>query len=157
MRFDKLTIKAQEAVARAQEVAQRHDHAEILPLHVLAGLLAETDGVVQPLLQKLGVQIPRLQQSLTTELDRLPKATGTPLGMNRATNDVFNQAQKDAERLKDEYRSPEHLLLALTSVKSETKDLLGSVGVDHAAVLNALKDVRGGARVTDQNPEDKYQ
>src|SRR5947209_7296979 len=85
MRFDKLTIKAQEAVARAQEVAQRNDHAEIRPLHVLSGLLAETDGVVQPLLQKLGVQIPRIQQIVLDELDRLPKATGTQLGMNRAT------------------------------------------------------------------------
>jgi ATP-dependent Clp protease ATP-binding subunit ClpB len=157
MRFDKLTIKAQEAVARAQEVAQRNDNAEIMPLHVLSGLLAETDGVVQPLLQKLGVQIPRIQQIVINELDRLPKATGTQLGMNRATNDVFDRAQKEADRLKDEYVSTEHLLLGLAQVKSEAKEILGAEGVDHAAILNALKEVRGGQRVTDQNPEDKYQ
>jgi ATP-dependent Clp protease ATP-binding subunit ClpB len=157
MRFDKLTIKAQEAVARAQETAQRNDHSEILPLHVLAGLIAETDGVVQPLLQKLGVNIPRIQQIVSAELERLPKATGTQLGMNRATNDVFTQAQKEADRLKDEYVSTEHLLLALAQVKSEAKEILGEQGVDHAAVLNALKDIRGGQRVTDQNPEEKYQ
>ncbi len=157
MRFDKLTIKAQEAVARAQELAQKHDHAEILPLHLLAGLTAETDGVFQPLLQKLGVQVPRLQQIILSELDRLPHATGTQVGMNRSTNDVLAAAQKEADRLKDDYVSTEHLLLALTQIKSEAKEILGTAGVDHAAVLSALKEVRGGARVTDQNPEEKYQ
>ncbi len=157
MRFDKLTIKAQEAVSRAQEVAQRSDHAEIRPLHVLAGLVAETDGVIHPLLQKLGVKIPRIQQIVLDELERLPKATGTQLGMNRATNDVFDRAQKEADRLKDEYVSTEHLLLALAQVNSEAREILGAEGVDHPAILNALKEVRGGQRVTDQNPEDKYQ
>ncbi len=157
MRFDKLTIKAQEAVTRAQELAQKNDHAEILPLHLLAGLASETDGVVQPLLQKLGVQVPRLQQVLLAELDRLPRATGTQLGMNRATTDVLAAAQKEADRLKDEYVSVEHLLLALTQTKGEAREILGAAGVDHAAVLTALKDVRGGSRVTDQNPEEKYQ
>src|ERR1700676_3082787 len=112
MRFDKLTIKAQEAVTRAQELAHQKDPAEILPLHLLAGLLSETDGVVSPLLQKLGVQIPRIQQIVLDELERRPTATGTQLQMNRATNDVFAQAQKEADRLKDEYVSTEHLLLA---------------------------------------------
>jgi ATP-dependent Clp protease ATP-binding subunit ClpB len=157
MRFDKLTIKAQEAVSRAQELAQRKDHAEILPLHVLTGLLAETDGVVLPLLQKLGVQIPRVTQIVLDELERRPTATGTQLQMNRATTDVFNQAQKEADRLKDEYVSTEHLLLALAEVKSDAKEILAAAGVDHKAILAALKDVRGSQRVTDQNPEQKYQ
>ncbi len=157
MRLDKLTVKAQEAVTRAQEVAQRNDHAEILPLHLLAGLLSETDGVVQPLLQKLGVTISRIQQITLDQLDRLPKATGTQLGMSRSTSEVLDRAQKEADRLKDEYVSTEHLLLGLSQVKSEAKEILGTAGVDHAAILSALKDVRGGQRVTDQNPEDKYQ
>ena len=157
MRFDKLTIKAQEAVTRAQELAQQHDHAELLPLHLLAGLVAETDGVVQPLLQKLGAQVPRLQQIILAELDRLPRATGTQLGMNRATNDVLAGAQKEADRLKDDYVSTEHLLLALAQVASSAKEILGTAGVTHAAVLAALKDVRGNQRVTDQSPEQKYQ
>src|SRR5271154_7099411 len=100
MRFDKFTVKAQEAVARAQELAQRHDHAEILPLHLLAALLAETDGVVTPLLQKVGAQVPRITELVDSELERLPHATGTQIGMARATQDVFNQAQKEADRLK---------------------------------------------------------
>ena len=157
MRFDKFTIKAQEAVVRAQEMAQQKNHAEILPLHLLASLLGETDGVVLPLLQKIGANAGRIQQIVGGELERLPSATGTQLGMARATNDVFAQAQKEADRLKDEYVSTEHLLLALAQVKSEAKEVLSVNAVDYNAILSALKDVRGGQRVTDQNPEDKYQ
>jgi ATP-dependent Clp protease ATP-binding subunit ClpB len=157
MRFDKLTVKAQEAVVRAQELAQQHDNPEILPLHLLAALLAETGGVVVPVLQKVGANVPRIQEQVRAELDRLPKATGSQLGMSRSLNDVFAQAQKEADRLKDEYISTEHLLLALTQVKSEAKELLSLNAVKHDAILAALKDIRGGQRVTDQNPEQKYQ
>jgi len=157
MRFDKFTVKAQEAVVRAQESAQSANHAEILPLHLLASLLQESEGVVKPLLQKLGVNIQRLTDLVNTELERLPKATGVQLGMNRATQEVFTDAQKEADRLKDEYVSTEHLLLALASVKSEAKEILSVNAVDHATLLSAMKDVRGSQRVTDQNPEEKYQ
>ena len=157
MRLDKFTIKAQEAVARAQELAQQKDHSELLPLHLLASLLAEEGGVVQPILQKLGGNVARIQQVVTAELERLPKATGTQLGLGRSTQDVFARAQKEADRLKDEYVSTEHLLLALADVKSETREILSVNGVSHDAILDALKDVRGGQRVTDQDPEAKYQ
>src|SRR5688572_30100041 len=157
MRLDKFTIKAQEAVVRAQEVAQQRDNAELLPMHLLAALLAEDEGVVRPLLQKVGANVDRITSIVNGELERLPKATGTNLGMNRSTEDVFNQAQKEADRLKDEYVSTEHLMLALTQVKSEAKELLSLNAIDHNSILAALKDVRGGQRVTDQNPEDKYQ
>src|SRR3954451_19361929 len=157
MRFDKFTIKAQEAVVRAQETAQQRNHAEILPLHLLSCLLEETEGVVQPLLQKIGANVGRIRQVVSNELDRLPSATGTQLGMNRTTQDVFAQAQKEADRLKDEYVSTEHLLLALTKVKSEAHAVITENGVKHDALLAALKDIRGGQRVTDQNPEEKYQ
>jgi ATP-dependent Clp protease ATP-binding subunit ClpB len=157
MRFEKLTVKAQEAVARAQQIAQHSDHAEITPLHLLAALLAEDDSVFKPLLQKLGADPERLNRIVLSELDRLPKATGTQTGPSRSLNDVFNQAEKEADRLKDEYISTEHLLLALAQVKSEAKELLSVGGVNHNAILAALKEIRGGQRVTDQNPEDKYQ
>ncbi|HEY7120353.1 MAG TPA: Clp protease N-terminal domain-containing protein, partial [Tepidisphaeraceae bacterium] len=157
MRFDKLTIKAQEGVVRAQELAQQNNHAEILPLHLLAALLSETEGVVAPILQKVGANVGRINQIVASELERLPKATGTQLGMSRSIQDVFTQAQKEADRLKDEYTSTEHLLLALADVKSEAREILNVNGVKHDLILNALKDVRGGQRVTDQNPEDKYQ
>jgi ATP-dependent Clp protease ATP-binding subunit ClpB len=157
MRFDKYTIKAQEAVVRAQELAREHDHAEIKPLHLLAALLGEEEGVVHPLLQKIGANAGRIRQVVDSELQKLPKATGTQTGLARGTQDVLAAAQKEADRLKDEYVSTEHLLLALSQVKSEAKELLSLNAVDHDAVLNALKDVRGGQRVTDQNPEEKYQ
>ncbi|CAN5665697.1 ATP-dependent chaperone ClpB [soil metagenome] len=157
MRFDKFTVKAQEAVVRAQEAAQKRDNAELLPLHLLAALLEEDDGVVRPLLQKLGADAARVSQTVNSELERLPQATGTQLGMSRTVQDVFARAQKEADRLKDEYVSTEHLLLALTQVKSGANQILAASSVTHDAILNALKDVRGGQRVTDQNPEDKYQ
>jgi ATP-dependent Clp protease ATP-binding subunit ClpB len=157
MRFDKFTVKAQEAVVRAQELAQKHDNAEILPLHVLAALLAETDGVVAPLLEKVGARPRRISEIVTGELDRLPKATGTQTGTARSTQDVFNDAQAEADRLKDDYVSTEHLLLALAKIRSEAKDILSVNAVTHDAILTALKEVRGGQRVTDQNPEEKYQ
>src|SRR3954465_8535252 len=157
MRFDKFTVKAQEAVVRAQELAQKHDNPEILPLHLLGALLAEEGGVVVPLIQKTGARVERIQQIVIDELTRLPKATGTQTGTARTTQDVFAAAQKEADRLKDEYVSTEHLILGLTQTKSEAKEILTVNAVTHDAVLSALKDVRGGQRVTDQNPEDKYQ
>src|SRR3954463_5683738 len=147
MRFEKLTTKAQEAVVRAQELAQQNNHAELLPLHLLAALLGETEGVVTPILQKVGANVQRIGQIVTGELERLPKATGTQLGMSRSLQEVFAQAQKEADRLKDEYVSTEHLLLALADVKSESKEILKVNGVTHDLLLNALKDVRGGQRV----------
>jgi ATP-dependent Clp protease ATP-binding subunit ClpB len=157
MRFDKLTVKAQEAVVRAQELAQQRNHAEVGALHLLDALLNEEDGVVTPLLQKIGANADRIKQIVEGELRRLPSATGTQVGMSRALQDVFAQAQKEADRLKDEYVSTEHLLLALAQTKSDAKEVLSVNSVDHNAILTALKDVRGGQRVTDQNPEDKYQ
>jgi ATP-dependent Clp protease ATP-binding subunit ClpB len=157
VRFDKFTVKAQEAVVRGQEITQQRDHAEMLPLHLLAALLAEKEGVVLPLMQKIGADVGRITADVGIALDALPHATGTQTGMARATQDVFSQAQKEADRLKDEYVSTEHLLLGLTKVKSETQAMLQQSGVTHDAILAALKDIRGGQRVTDQNPEEKYQ
>src|SRR3954468_1182843 len=157
MRLDKFTVKAQEAVARSQELAQQRDHSEISPLHLLAALLAEEEGGVKPVLQKLGADPARIGQIVGSELERMPKATGTQLGIARETQDIFAQAQKEADRLKDEYVSTEHLLLALAEVKSIARDILSVNGVKHSAILASLKDIRGGQRVTDQEPEAKYQ
>src|SRR6476469_1190077 len=157
MRFDKFTVKAQEAVVRAQELAQQRDHAEILPLHILAALLAEDEGVVAPRLARIGANVTQIQAAVDGQLDRLPRATGTQLGMSRAAQDVFAQAQKEADRLKDEFVSTEHLMLALAQVKSEAREILRTAGVTHDPILSALKEVRGGQRVTDQDPESKYQ
>src|SRR5438552_4396904 len=103
----------------------------------------------------MGANVARVSEMLDGELDRLPRATGTQTGVARSTDDVFAQAQKEADRLKDEYVSTEHLMLALAQVKSEARELLNMNAVDHDGILAALKDVRGGQRVTDQNPEEK--
>ena len=116
MRFDKFTVKAQEAVVRAQELAQQRNHAEILPLHLLVALLDEADGVMQPLLQKIGANVgadPAI--GLPRSSIGCPMPPALRLGTSRSIQDVFTQAQKEADRLKDEYVSTEHLLLALAA------------------------------------------
>ena len=157
MQMEKLTNKAREAVIRAQEAAQQRDNVEILPLHLLHALVEETDGIVQPLLQRIGANLGRLRQIIGSELDRLPRATGSQLGISRVTNDVFAQAQKEATALKDQYISTEHLLIALAKVNSEAREILSVNAVDATAILNAMKEVRGGQSVTDEAPEQKYQ
>ena len=157
MRFDKFTVKAQEAVVGAAgagaEARQPGDRAA-----ASAWCAARRGGWdCYAAASENRARVDRIKQIVLDELVRLPKATGTQTGMARTTQDVFTAAQKEADRLKDEYVSTEHLILALTQVKSEAKEILSVNAVTHDAVLSALKDVRGAQRVTDQNPEDKYQ
>ncbi len=158
MRFDKFTVKAQEALANAQSLAAEKQHGEVTALHVLSALLADKEGIIRPLLAKLGVDAGQLDSGVEAQLDRLPSVSGgAQLGMARDVSEVLAIAQKEADRLKDEYVSTEHLLLGLIAAQSAAKNALTSSGVNKNAVLAALKDIRGNSRVTDQNPEDKYQ
>ncbi|HUO09670.1 MAG TPA: ATP-dependent chaperone ClpB [Phycisphaerae bacterium] len=158
MRMDKLTIKAQEALQRAQSIAVEMQHGELTPLHVLAALLDDRDGIVRPLLSKLGADADRIASVTQSELKRLPSISGAAqLGMSRELQQVLEGAQKEADRLKDEYLSTEHFLLALASVPSTAKEVLSVMSVSRDAILAALKDVRGNTRVTDENPEAKFQ
>jgi ATP-dependent Clp protease ATP-binding subunit ClpB len=157
-RFDKLTIKAQEAVAGAQNMASERGNPEIDPLHLLSTLLNEKDGLVRPVLEKIGVRLPQLAEQVMSELNRLPKSSGgSQPNPNRGLTQVLEGSAKEAEQMKDEFVSTEHLLLALTKNTSTAKNLLQINGVRENDILNALKDVRGSARVTDQSPEDKFQ
>ncbi|NOX55484.1 MAG: ATP-dependent chaperone ClpB [Planctomycetes bacterium] len=158
-RFDKLTVKAQEAVQRAQQVAEDRGHPQLLPLHLLKALADEEDGIVKPLLQKIGVNLSQLSSMVDSELGRLPKVSGTgaQLAASPEIMKVFDAAQKRADLMKDAYVSTEHLLLALTEVDDTAKRLLELNGVEEQDVLHALQSIRGGQQVTDQNPEDKYQ
>jgi ATP-dependent Clp protease ATP-binding subunit ClpB len=157
-RFDKLTIKAQEAVAGAQSLAAERGNPEIDPLHLLSTLLSERDGLVRPLLEKIGVNLGQLGNQVNGELGRLPKSSGgSQPNPNRALTQVLEGSAKEAQQMQDEFVSVEHLLLALTKNDSTARNLLQGNGVRDKDVLNALKDVRGSARVTDQNPEDKFQ
>ena len=150
MRFDKLTTKAQEALQNAQELARQRENPEITPQHLLRTLLDPEQSTIAALLQKLQINDADLTAKLDEGLQRLPNSAGTQIGIGRALNEVFDAAQKQADRLKDEFISTEHLLLALAE-----KNHVPGVTAD--AILAVLKDVRGNQRVTDQDPEAKYQ
>jgi ATP-dependent Clp protease ATP-binding subunit ClpB len=157
-RFDKLTIKAQEAVAAAQSLALEHGHPELDVLHLLSALLAESEGVVQPILTKVGVNLGQIRGIVESELNRLPKVSGgTQPNVNRGLQEVLEASVKQAAQMKDEFVSTEHLLLALTKVDSKARRILESNGVRESDLLSAMQSVRGSSRVTDQNPEGKYQ
>ena len=155
MRFDKFTTKAQEAVAAAQEQARQRDNPELTPVHLLRGLLDPDQTTIHALLGKLGVNVADLTAQVDAALARLPNSAGTQIGMGRALGDVLDVAQKQADRLKDDYVSTEHLLIALASAKDAGP--LQPNGITADKILTVLKDVRGNQRVTDQTPEDKYQ
>jgi ATP-dependent Clp protease ATP-binding subunit ClpB len=158
LRFEKMTVKAQEAVQSAQEVAARHENQAIEPVHLLAALAAQTDGVVPPLLARLGIHTEALTQEIEREIGRLPKVQGfAQQHMGRALNDVLERAFKEADNFKDEYVSTEHLFLAIASQdRDPAGQLLKRQGGSHEAILQALTGVRGNQRVTSQNPEATY-
>jgi ATP-dependent Clp protease ATP-binding subunit ClpB len=161
MRLDKLTIKLQEAVAAAQELAQGHGNQNVEPAHVLFALISQTDGVVRPILQKFGVNPDQVVSRLQAEIERLPKVYGGGTGqvyMSPKTATLFQKAQAEADKLKDEYVSAEHVLLALTEMDAApSSKILKSFGITRDALLKVLQEIRGSQRITDQNPEGKYQ
>lgn len=160
MRFDKFTIKAQEAVQAAQEIADRHNHQAIEPEHLLYGLIDQEGGIVVPILQKLGIDPGFIKQQVEAVLERMPKQYGVSgqSYISPALKRVFDNAWSEAQRLKDEYLSTEHLLLAMSESKdSQVGRILREAGATKDNIFRALAEVRGSKRVTDQNPEDKYQ
>jgi len=158
LRFEKMTVKAQEAVQSAQEVAAHHENQQIEPIHLLAALVAQTDGVVPPLLARLGIHTEALIQEIEREIGRLPKVQGfAEQHMGRPLNDVLEQAFKEADSFKDEFVSTEHLLLAIAKRdRDPAGQLLKRQGTSHEAILQALAGVRGNQRVTSQHPEATY-
>jgi ATP-dependent Clp protease ATP-binding subunit ClpB len=158
IRFDKLTIKAQEAVQAAQEMAARANQQQVEPLHLLWALVAQGDGVVPPLLEKLGAAPTRLAGEIEKQIERLPKITGVAdQYLSKATNAVLERAFDEAQRLKDEYVSTEHILLGIASAdKDPAGQLLARNGAGHDAILQAMATIRGSHRVTSQNPEATY-
>ena len=159
MRLDHFTVKSQEALEHAQRLAREHGHQELAPEHLLAALLEDPEGISTALLQKLGVPLEALATSLDQALDRLPRVQGGSMYMGETLRQVLDRAEAEAGRLKDEYVSVEHLLVALASPEpgGGAQRALEKVGVTPEALLKALTQVRGGQRVTDANPEDKYQ
>ncbi len=157
-RFDKLTVKAQEAVAAAQSLAADRGAAQIDPLHLLAAMLSEKDGIVGPILDRIGANRAQLKTVVESELSHFPKVSGgAPPQPTSELNQVLEASQREAETMKDEFVSTEHLLLALAKIESKAKRVLKLNAVGEREILEALKPIRGSARVTDQTPEDKFQ
>src|ERR1700675_1805894 len=161
IRWDKFTVKAQGAIQRANEIASEHGNPELLPVHLLAALLEDKEGIVPPILEKLGVGPQVVLHDAYGEIGRLPKVAGegaTQASMSSALNQLIERAFKEANNFKDEYVSTEHLLLAATQGKKDAaQTILARHGATYDAILKALTSVRGSQKVTDQNPEAKYQ
>lgn len=157
-RPDKLTVKAQEALQAAQQLAESQGHAQLVPLHLLKALLDEQQGIMRPLLEKVGIRINQLQGIVDADLAKLARSSGGgQAGASNAIRQVLDKASELADNMKDSFVSTEHLLIALTKVDDQAQRVLKLNGVTEADILNALKSVRGSQSVTDQNPEDKYQ
>jgi ATP-dependent Clp protease ATP-binding subunit ClpB len=155
---DRLTVKAGEALNEAATSARRAGNPVVYDLHLLSALLEQEEGIVVPILQKIGVSVAALRDHVAREIDRLPKQSDAQPTLSRELNQVFDRAEDEAKKLGDEFVSTEHLLLALSDTKgTESRTLLTSAGATHKALLEALEAVRGTHRVTDQNPENQYQ
>ncbi|HUX14354.1 MAG TPA: ATP-dependent chaperone ClpB [Spirochaetia bacterium] len=159
MNYDKMTIKAQEAVQSATSIANRLDHQLLEPEHLLLALLQQQDGVVPPLLSRLGASTAELSLQLEDQLKAKPKVYGdnAQMQLGQQTGRILSKAEKEAADLKDEYVSTEHILLAILAEKTNASDILARAGVTRKGILEALKSVRGNQRVTDQSPENRYQ
>ena len=156
-RFDKLTLKSQEALQKAQELAKDRGHPRLEPLHLLSALVDPEQTVIRSLLTQLGINPAQILKAAEEGLNSLPKVSGADTTISPEVSRALDASQDEADRMKDQYVSVEHLLLALTKVKSRAQDLLAALGLTEKDVLQALQKVRGGQRVTDQNPDDKYQ
>lgn len=162
MRFDKFTIKAQEAVQEAQELAESKRQQQILAVHILEVLLTQEQGIAVPLLKKLGINTDAILDKTMAAVNKLPQVSGSGAPgqayVSAELRDTFNLAWEEASKLKDEYVSTEHLLLALAGQRNVSAGrILNEAGVTRESIYTALKEIRGSQRVTDQNPEEKYQ
>ncbi|HUF27202.1 MAG TPA: ATP-dependent chaperone ClpB [Gemmatimonadaceae bacterium] len=155
---DRLTVKSAEALNDALTLARRNGNPLVYDAHLLLALLGQDEGIVVPVLQKLGVNVTALRESIDREIGRYPKQSDAQPTLARELNQVLDRAEQEAKSLGDEYVSTEHMLLALSDVKgTESRGLLTGVGATREKLLEALQAVRGSHRVTDQSPENKYQ
>jgi len=161
MRFDKFTLKSQEMIQNAQHLADRFGHQQIEPEHLARALLEQKEGVIPPILGKIGANQNQLIKELESILERMPSVSGSGTGqayLSTRAKVALDKAYAEAEQMKDEYVSLEHILLAILEEKDgKATRAFAAAGVTREAVLSALVEIRGGQRITDQNPEDKYQ
>jgi ATP-dependent Clp protease ATP-binding subunit ClpB len=161
MRFDKFTIKSQELIQSAQSLASQHNNQQIEPEHLLAAMLAEGEGIAGAMLRKLGAAPHEIAEQVTAAIARIPGVSGEATGetyISPRARAVLEQAFSEATNMKDEYVSIEHILLAISDEKNgEAAVILAGAGVTREAILKVLLEIRGNQRITDPNPEEKYQ
>src|SRR6476660_3777642 len=159
MRIDRYTQKMQEALQAAQDLASQLNNSEVTNEHFLSALLDQSDGIARPLLEKIGANVDQLQERLRSELEHRPKIHGSAadVRLSNELRSVLDSAEKEMSKLKDEFTSAEHYLLALAGANVPAARLLRDAGATHAKLMQALQQIRGSQRVTDQNPEGKYQ
>ncbi len=161
IRWDKLTVKAQEAMQRANDLASENGNPEVQPVHILTALVEDAEGIVPPVLERVGVPVPTLSAEAAREIQKLPKVSGsgaTQAHLSDAASRLLENAFKEAANFKDDYVSTEHMLLGLTKLKRDpAQEMLARMGATYDNILRALTTVRGNQKVTDQNPEAKYQ
>src|SRR6266705_4084750 len=160
IRFDRLTIKAQEALAEAQKLAEKAGNQQLDVEHLALALVRQREGLTQSLLNKLGADPAVLARELEQELKKVPQVSGSGAGQLTITarlRDVFSAAEQEAERFKDEYLSTEHLLLAIVDAGGAAAGVFKRQGITKDRLYSALTAIRGTQRVTDQEPEEKYQ
>ena len=157
MKFDKLTLKAQEALATAQQIAMAKSHTVMTPLHILSAVCSDDAGVAVEILKKIGANVGRIKDMVDSELKRLPEGkSSNQLLPDPLLGQVVLDAQNRADTMGDEYLSVEHLLISLASIQSDAREILQLNSVAPEQIENALKEIRGPDKITDQNPEDKY-
>jgi ATP-dependent Clp protease ATP-binding subunit ClpB len=156
--FDKLTIKAQEVLRNSYNIASENSNQQIMPEHILKAMLADKEGIIFQIIKKIGIDTAKLNKDLDNLINKLPKVSGvSEIYPSREFNDLLNQSIREANDLKDEYINTEHFLLAMTEMKnSDLTQLLKNYKLTREIILNAMRELRGGHRITDQNPEDKY-
>ncbi|MDP8257542.1 MAG: ATP-dependent chaperone ClpB [Candidatus Alcyoniella australis] len=159
MRMDKFTVKAQEALSAAQREADSRNHQQVELAHLVHALIEQQDGLTAPIIRKCGADFEGLRRTIEAILDRLPQVAGADqVYASQAFRKALDAAQAEAEQLKDEYVSTEHLLIAAGEIKGDpAADALRAAGIDRSSIYACLKDIRGNTRVTDPNPEDKYE
>ncbi len=158
MRFDRFTIRGQEAIQAAIGVAEKNQNQQVEPEHLLAAMLEQKESVVRPILGKIGANVPTVESEIEAAIAKFPKVSGGQQYFSSRTNTIFQAVQKEAERMRDEYTSTEHILMAIADEKEgDAGRILRSNGVTKEDVEKVVTDMRGGSRITDQNAEENFQ
>ena len=159
MKFDKFTIKVQEALMSARSLAQSNDNQQIEPVHIVLSLIEQQEGITRPLFQKLGVNLNQIRIEFEKELEKIPKVTGsgaTDVVLSRSSSKLFDLAWREAEIMRDQFLSSEHLLLAISQSNTPASKILKKHKITSLKINQILKTIRGSQKADTQDPEGKY-